>query len=140
MERTLSIIKPDGVSKNLIGEVLRRFEISGLKVIALKMLRLSKSNAEGFYTVHKDKPFFPSLTDFMSSGPCVVTVLEGADAISTLRNIMGATNPKEAEQGTIRRDYASNIERNIVHGSDSVESAAYEIRYFFNVLEICEGG
>lgn len=138
MERTLSIVKPDGVSKNLIGEVIKRFEQNGLRVVALKMVKLSKTQAEGFYAVHKDKPFFQSLTDFMSSGPCVVMVLEGKDAISKVREIMGATDPKKAETGTIRRDLAQNIERNIVHGSDSKESASFEISYFFNALEIHE--
>ncbi|GBD38610.1 Nucleoside diphosphate kinase [bacterium HR37] len=138
MERTLSIVKPDGVSKNLIGEVIKRFEQNGLRVVALKMVKLSKTQAEGFYAVHKDKPFFQSLTDFMSSGPCVVMVLEGKDAISKVREIMGATDPKKAETGTIRRDFAQNIERNIVHGSDSKESASFEISYFFNALEIHE--
>jgi nucleoside-diphosphate kinase len=138
LERTLSIVKPDGVSKNLIGEVIKRFEQNGLRVVALKMVKLSKTQAEGFYAVHKDKPFFQSLTDFMSSGPCVVMVLEGKDAISKVREIMGATDPKKAETGTIRRDFAQNIERNIVHGSDSKESASFEISYFFNALEIHE--
>lgn len=136
MERTLSIVKPDGVRKNLIGEVLRRFESAGLRLIGLKMIKLSKKQAEGFYAVHKDRPFFSSLTDFMSSGPCVATVLEGENAINKLREIMGATNPKEAATGTIRSNYASNIEQNIVHGSDSPESALFEVRYFFNDLEI----
>ena len=138
MERTLSIVKPDGVRKNLIGEVLSRFESADLRLIGLKMIKLSKKQAEGFYAVHKDRPFFSSLTDFMSSGPCVVTVLEGENAINKLREIMGATNPKEAAKGTIRSEYASNIEQNIVHGSDSPESALFEIRYFFNDLEIYE--
>ncbi|MER3446449.1 MAG: nucleoside-diphosphate kinase [Candidatus Dadabacteria bacterium] len=138
MERTLSIIKPDGVSKNLIGEVIRRFEKSRLRVIALKMVRLSKAEAQGFYAVHRERPFFSSLTDFMSSGPCVVMVLEGEDAISRVREIMGATDPAKAEAGTIRKEFASNIERNIVHGSDSPESALFEIGYFFNALEIHE--
>ncbi len=138
MERTLSIVKPDGVKSNLIGEVLRRFEAAGLRLIGLKMIRLSRKQAAGFYAVHKDRPFFASLTDFMSSGPCVVTVLEGENAITKLREIMGATNPQEAVKGTIRNDYASNIEQNIVHGSDSPESALFEIGYFFNDLEICE--
>lgn len=138
MERTLSIVKPDGVRKNLIGEVLSRFESADLRLIGLKMIKLSKKQAEGFYAVHKDRPFFSSLTDFMSSGPCVVTVLEGENAINKLREIMGATNPKEAAKGTIRSEYASNIEQNIVHGSDSPESALFEIRYFFNDLEVYE--
>jgi nucleoside-diphosphate kinase len=140
LERTLSIVKPDGVSKNLIGEVIKRFEQNGLRVVALKMVKLSRPQAEGFYAVHRDKPFFQSLTDFMSSGPCVVMVLEGKDAISKVREIMGATDPKKAETGTIRRDFAQNIERNIVHGSDSKESASFEISYFFNALEIHERG
>jgi nucleoside-diphosphate kinase len=138
LERTLSIVKPDGVRRNLIGEVLSRFESADLRLIALKMIKLSKKQAEGFYAVHKDRPFFSSLTNFMSSGPCVVTVVEGDNAIYKLREIMGATNPDEAAKGTIRNDYASNIEQNIVHGSDSSESALFEIRYFFNELEICE--
>lgn len=138
MERTLSIVKPDGVRRNLIGQVLSRFESADLRLIGLKMIRLSKKQAEGFYAVHKDRPFFSSLTNFMSSGPCVVTLLEGENAINKLREIMGATNPQEAVKGTIRSDYASNIEQNIVHGSDSPESALFEIKYFFNDLETCE--
>ena len=136
MERTLSIVKPDGVGGNLVGEVLRRFEGKGVSIVALKMIHLSKEQAEGFYHVHRERPFFGSLTDFMSSGPCVVMVLEGDGAISGVRAIMGATNPEEAEPGTIRKDFASGIEKNIVHGSDSQESAAYEIGYFFSELEI----
>ena len=136
MERTLSIVKPDGVGGNLVGEVLRRFEEKGMSIVALKMIHLSKTQAEGFYQVHRERPFFSSLTDFMSSGPCVVMVLEGDGAISGVRAIMGATNPEEAEPGTIRKDFASGIEKNIVHGSDSQESAAYEIGYFFSELEI----
>lgn len=136
MERTLSIVKPDGVDKNLIGEVLRRFEEKEISVVAVKMIRLSKKQAEGFYHVHRERPFFSSLTDFMSSGPCVVMVLEGDQAVSRVRAIMGSTNPEEAEPGTIRKDFASGIEKNIVHGSDSQESATYEIGYFFNELEI----
>jgi nucleoside-diphosphate kinase len=138
LERTLSIVKPDGVRRNLVGEVLSRFESADLRLIALKMIKLSKKQAEGFYAVHKDRPFFSSLTNFMSSGPCVVAVLEGDNAIYKLRQIMGATNPEEAAQGTIRKDYASNIEQNIVHGSDSPESALFEIKFLFNDLEICE--
>ena len=138
MEKTLSIVKPDGVEKGLVGEVIRRFEKNGLRVVALKMVRLSKAQAEGFYAVHRERPFFPSLTEFMSSGPCVVMVLEGDGAISKVREIMGATDPNKAAEGTIRKDFASNIERNIVHGSDSPESASFEIKYFFNSLEICE--
>jgi nucleoside-diphosphate kinase len=136
MEKSLSIIKPDGVSKGVIGEVIRRFEKEKLKIIALKMVKLSKKEAQEFYYVHKDKEFFESLTDFMSSGPIVVMVLEGDDAINRIRKIMGETDPKRAELGSIRREYADNIERNIVHGSDSKESAEFEIGYFFNRLEI----
>ncbi len=136
MERTLSIVKPDGVSKSLIGEVIKRFEGNGLKVIGLKMIHLDKKEAEGFYAVHRGKAFFESLTTFMSSGPCVVMVLEGDAAISKTRELMGATDPQKAEEGTLRRQFASNIERNIVHGSDAVETAAFEIKYFFNALEI----
>lgn len=136
MERTLSIIKPDGVEKNVIGEVISRFEKNGLKVVALKRVKLTKSDAEGFYAVHKERPFFGSLTDFMSRGPVVVLVLEGENAIAKNREIMGATNPEEAAEGTIRKDFATNIEENTVHGSDSPESADTEINYFFNALEI----
>lgn len=137
MERTLSIIKPDGVAKGLIGEVIKRFETAGLKIVAMKMMHMSKKEAEGFYAVHRGKPFFNSVTDFMSSGPCVVLILEGPNAIAKNRELMGATNPKDAAPGTIRREYASNVERNIVHGSDAPETAAYEMGYFFNALEIC---
>ena len=137
MERTLSIIKPDGVAKGLIGEVIKRFETAGLKIVAMKMIHMSKKEAEGFYAVHRGKPFYNSVTDFMSSGPCVVLILEGPNAIAKNRELMGATNPKDAAPGTIRREYASNIERNIVHGSDGPETAAYEMGYFFNALEIC---
>jgi len=136
MERTLVIVKPDGVKKNLIGEVIKRFEQEGLRVIGLKMLKLSKEQAQGFYQVHKDKPFFDSLTDFMSSGPIVVMVLQGERAIERVREIMGATDPKKAAPGTIRARYADNIQENIVHGSDSPESAAYEIPYFFSSVEL----
>ncbi|MBI4686738.1 MAG: nucleoside-diphosphate kinase [Nitrospirae bacterium] len=137
MERTLSIVKPDGVSKNVIGEVIRRFESTGLKIRALKMLRLSKDDAKGFYIVHKERPFYEDLTDFMSSGPVVVMVIEGENAISKVRELMGATNPKNAVPGTIRADFASDVEKNIVHGSDSSESASTEIPYFFSAMEIC---
>jgi nucleoside-diphosphate kinase len=136
MERTLSIVKPDGVAKNLIGEVIKRFEESGLKVISLKMISMDKKEAEGFYAVHRGKAFFESLTTFMSSGPCVVMVLEGEAAISKTRELMGATDPKQAKDGTLRRQFATNIERNVVHGSDAPETAAFEIGYFFNSLEI----
>ena len=136
MERTLSIVKPDGVSKNLIGEVIKRFEERGLKVLGLKMIWMDKKEAEGFYAVHRGKPFYESLTVFMSSGPSVVMVLEGDGAISKTRELMGATDPKKAEEGTLRRQFASDIERNIVHGSDAPETAAFEIGYFFNALEM----
>ncbi|MBN1830071.1 MAG: nucleoside-diphosphate kinase [Deltaproteobacteria bacterium] len=136
MERTLSIIKPDGVSKGLIGEVITRIQAAGLKIIAMKMIHLSKTQAEGFYSVHRDKPFFESLTHFMSSGPAVVMVLEGERAIARYRELMGATNFKEAKEGTIRREFATDIEKNVVHGSDAPETAAYEIGYFFNRLEV----
>jgi nucleoside-diphosphate kinase len=137
MERTLSIIKPDGVERGLIGEVLGRFEKNDLRVIAMKMLRLTKEQARGFYQVHRSRPFFDSLTDFMSSGPVLVMVLEGENAISKNRTLMGATDYRQAAEGTIRRDFARDIERNIVHGSDGPETAAFEIGYFFNELEIC---
>jgi len=136
MERTLSIVKPDGTEKNIIGEVLRRYESSGLRIVGLKRIKLSKEEAGGFYVVHKDKPFYGELTSFMSEGPIVVMVVEGENAISKVRDIMGATNPKEAKEGTIRADFATNIERNTVHGSDSPESAAFEVSYFFSALEI----
>lgn len=136
MERTLSIVKPDGVKKNVIGRVISRFEKNGLRISALKMLHLSKEEAKGFYLVHKERPFFESLTGFMSEGPIVVMVVSGENAISRVRDIMGATNPKDAAPGTIRADFASDIERNIVHGSDSQQSAACEIPFFFSALEI----
>lgn len=136
MERTLSIIKPDAVKKNVIGEIIRRFEKNGLRIAAMKKIWMTKEEAKGFYIVHKDKPFYDSLTDFMSEGPIVVMVLEGENAIAKNREIMGATNPANAAPGTIRKDFAENIERNAVHGSDSPETAAFEIKYFFSELEI----
>ena len=136
MERTLSIIKPDGVEKKVIGKILSRFEKNGLDIVAMKRIKLTKSEAEGFYEVHRERPFFGSLTDFMSRGPIVVLVLEGEGAIAKNRQIMGATNPEEAEEGTIRKDFATNIEENTVHGSDAPETAEHEINYFFNALEI----
>lgn len=136
METTLSIVKPDGVKKNVIGEVISRFEKDGMKILALKRLHLSKEEARGFYVVHKERPFYDSLTNFMSEGPIVVMVVSGENAIAKVRQIMGATNPKEAAPGTIRADLASDIEHNIVHGSDSPQSAAYEIPFFFSSLEI----
>ena len=136
MERTLSIIKPDGVKQGVIGEVVKRFEASGIRIVAMKMLHMSKRQAQGFYAVHRERPFFGSLTDFMSSGPAVVMVLEGENVIHKNRELMGATNYKEAAAGTIRRDFATDIEKNVVHGSDAAETAAFEIAYFFNQLEI----
>jgi nucleoside-diphosphate kinase len=136
VERTLSIVKPDGVRKGLIGEVIRRFESAGLRVVALKRVVLQKHDAEAFYAVHKEKGFFQSLTDFMSSGPVVAMVLEGEDAIQRTRKIMGATNPKDADPGTIRADYAEEVEQNIVHGSDGTETAAFEMSFFFSQLEM----
>jgi nucleoside-diphosphate kinase len=135
MERTLSIIKPDGVKKNLIGEVIKRFEKRGLRIVALKMLRMSKDDAKGFYIVHKERPFYESLTSFISEGPIVVMAIEGENAINKVRELMGATNPKDAVPGTIRADFASDIEHNVVHGSDSRESASYEIPFFFSAIE-----
>jgi len=136
MEQTLSIIKPDGVARGLIGEVIKRLESNQLKIIAMKMLAMNKIQAEGFYAVHKERPFFESLTKFMSSGRVVVMVLEGENAIVRYRDLMGATNYKEAAPGTIRADFATDIEKNVVHGSDSRETAAFEIGYFFNSFEI----
>lgn len=135
-QRTLSIIKPDGVGKGLVGEVIRRFEKEGIRVVAVRMLRLSRREAEGFYAVHRERPFFGSLTEFMSSGPVVAMVLEGDDVIARNRALMGATDPKRAEKGTIRADFADNVERNIVHGSDAPETAETEIRYFFSDREL----
>lgn len=136
MERTLSIIKPDGVSRGLIGDVVKRLESAGIKIKAMKMLHMTKKQAEGFYAVHKERPFFASLTDFMSSGPVVVMILEGGGVIARYRQLMGATNYKEAAEGTIRKDFATDIEKNVVHGSDSPESADFEMNYFFNSFEI----
>ena len=136
MERTLSIIKPDGVGRGLIGEVIKRLEQAEINIVAMKMLHMTKKEAQGFYGVHKEKPFFDSLTDFMSSGPIVVMVLKGKDVISKYRKLMGATNYKEAEPGTIRADFATDIEKNVVHGSDAPETAAEEIKYFFSELDI----
>jgi len=136
VERTLSIVKPDAVAKRATGEILRRFEAAGLKVVALKMTQLSEAQARGFYAVHKSRPFFDSLVKFMTSGPVVVSVLEGEGAIAKNRELMGATDPAKAAAGTIRKDFASDIERNAVHGSDAPETARIEIRYFFNAVEI----
>lgn len=136
MERTLSIIKPDGVARGLIGEVIKRFEDNDMKIIATKMLHLTRPQAEGFYAVHKERPFFNSLIDFMTSGPVLVMVLQGENIITAYRELMGATNFEDAAEGTIRREFATSIEKNIIHGSDSTESATSEIAYFFNSLEI----
>jgi nucleoside-diphosphate kinase len=135
VERTLVMVKPDAVRRGLIGEVIGRFEAAGLTIRALKMVSLDRREAEGFYAVHRERPFFGSLTQFMSSGPLVALVLEGEGAIAKVRGLMGATDPAKAAPGTIRRDLASGIEQNVVHGSDSPESAAYEIPYFFGALE-----
>ncbi len=137
LERTLSIIKPDAVAKNLIGAIYNRFESAGLRIVVAKMMHLSKEQAEGFYAEHKERPFFGALVEFMTSGPIVVQVLEGEDAVRKNRDIMGATNPAEALAGTLRADYAETIDENAVHGSDAVESAAREIAYFFSDEEIC---
>ncbi len=137
MERTLVMVKPDAVRRNQVGEMLRRFETAGLTIRALKMVCLERREAEGFYQVHRGRPFFTSLTQFMSSGPTVAMVLEGEDAIARVRKLMGATDPAKADPGTIRKDLATNIEQNAVHGSDSPESAAYEIPYFFSALDLC---
>ena len=137
LERTLSIVKPDGVVRNLIGEVYRRFEQAGLKIVASRMMHLSQREAEGFYAVHRERPFFHDLVKYMTSGPVVVQVLEGENAIARNREIMGATNPKNAAPGTIRADLAQSIEANTVHGSDAPDTAVVEIGYFFRGTEIC---
>ncbi|HKE12859.1 MAG TPA: nucleoside-diphosphate kinase [Myxococcota bacterium] len=136
MERTLSIVKPDAVEKGAVGEILRRFQADGLRIVALKLIRLSEDQARGFYAVHKSRPFYESLVKFMTSGPVVVSVLEGRDAIARNRRLMGATDPAKADPGTIRRDFGSDIERNAVHGSDAAATARVEIPYFFNATEI----
>jgi nucleoside-diphosphate kinase len=136
-EQTLAIIKPDGVARNLIGAIIRRIEESGLKVKALKMAHLSKKQVEGFYAVHKERPFFNSLTSFMSEGPVVLMILSGENAILTWRNLMGATDPAKASPGTLRKEYGISIERNTTHGSDAPETAAFETSYFFSGLEAC---
>ena len=137
LERTLSIVKPDGVQKNLIGEVYRRFEQAGLKIIAARMMQLSQAQAEGFYAVHRERPFFKDLVKYMSSGPVIVQVLEGENAVAKNRELMGATDPKKADKGTIRADLASSIEENVVHGSDSADNAKIEIAYFFAASDLC---
>lgn len=137
LERTLSIIKPDAVAKNVVGEIYSRFEKNGLKVVAAKMKHLTKAEAEGFYAVHKERPFFGELIAFMISGPVMIQALEGENAVEKHRNIMGATDPKKAEKGTIRADFADSIDENAVHGSDSLENAKNEIAYFFTAAEVC---
>lgn len=137
IEQTLSIIKPDGVARNLIGQILSRFEGAGLRIVATRMMQLSQTEAEGFYAVHKARPFFKDLVSFMISGPVVVSVLEGEDAIKKNRDLMGATNPKQAEPGTIRADFAESIDANTVHGSDGPDTAKVEIAYFFRSTELC---
>ena len=136
MERTLAIIKPDGVARGLIGQIIDRLEKSDLKISAMKMIQMSKAQAEGFYAVHRERPFFKSLTDFMASGPVVVMVLEAENGIAKYRELMGATDYREAAPGTIRKDFATDIEKNVVHGSDAPETATFEIGYFFNSFEI----
>jgi nucleoside-diphosphate kinase len=138
MEQTLSIIKPDAVAKNVVGEILARFEKAGLRIAATKKIQLSRADAEAFYAVHAERPFFGELVEFMISGPVVVTVLEGENAMTKNRELMGATNPKEAAPGTIRADFAESIDANAVHGSDSLENAAIEINFFFAQREICQ--
>ena len=138
VEKTFSIIKPDAVGNNVVGKILQRFEENNLQIIASKMTHLTKEKAEGFYSVHKEKPFFTNLVEFMTSGPVIVQILEGENAILKNREIMGATNPDEAAQGTIRKDFAKSIDENAVHGSDAPETAAAEIAYFFNDNEICK--
>jgi nucleoside-diphosphate kinase len=137
IERTLSIVKPDGVGRNLIGDVYRRFEGAGLQVIAARMMHLSQAEAEGFYAVHRERPFFKDLVKFMTSGPVMVQVLEGEGAIAKNREVMGATDPKKAAKGTIRADLATSIDENIVHGSDAPDTAGREIAYFFREIEVC---
>ncbi|MEO8670098.1 MAG: nucleoside-diphosphate kinase [Tahibacter sp.] len=137
LERTLSIIKPDAVAKNVIGEIYSRFEKAGLKIIAAKMKHLSRKEAEGFYAVHRERPFFNALVDFMISGPVIIQALEGDNAVLKHRDLMGATDPKKADKGTIRADFADSIDANAVHGSDSSENAAVEIAYFFASTELC---
>jgi nucleoside-diphosphate kinase len=137
LERTLSIVKPDGVQKNLIGNVYSRFEKAGLRIIAARMMQLTQTQAEGFYAVHRERGFFKDLVRYMSSGPVIVQVLEGENAVAKHRELMGATDPKKADKGTIRADLAASIEENVVHGSDSVENAQTEIAYFFAAADLC---
>ncbi len=140
IERTFSIIKPDAVGKNIIGKIYSRFETNGLRIVASKMVRLSDEVAGGFYAEHSERPFFPDLIEFMTSGPVMVQVLEGENAVAKNRELMGATNPQEADEGTIRADFAESIDANAVHGSDSPESAAREIAYFFAASDLCDRG
>jgi len=137
MEHTLAIIKPDACSRNIAGKILAKIEENGFQVVAMKKLRMTRTQAEGFYAVHRGKPFFDSLTDYMSSGPCIVLVLRKENAIAAWRTLMGATNPANAAPGTVRKEFAESLERNSVHGSDAPETAAYEIPYFFSALELC---
>ncbi|MBT8132725.1 MAG: nucleoside-diphosphate kinase [Gammaproteobacteria bacterium] len=137
VERTLSIIKPDGVEKNLIGEIYRRFESAGLQIVAARMMHLSRQQAEGFYAVHSERPFFKDLVAYMTSGPVIVQVLEGPNAVTVNRDLMGATNPADADAGTIRADFAASIEENVVHGSDAADTAAQEIEFFFADGGVC---
>lgn len=139
MQKTLAIVKPDGVSRGLVGDIIKRIENNNFKIRALKLIQMTKAQAQGFYAVHKERPFFDSLTDFMTSGPAVVMILEGDNAINRWREMMGATNYKEAAEGTIRRDFATDIEKNVVHGSDAPETAAFETSYFFNAFEQVSG-
>jgi nucleoside-diphosphate kinase len=139
MEKTLAIVKPDGVARGVIGEVIKRIEANGLKIVAMKLIQMTKAQAQGFYAVHKERPFFDSLTDFMTSGPVVVMILAGDNAIKNWRDMMGATNFEEAAEGTIRREFATDIEKNVVHGSDAPETAAFETGYFFNAFEQVSG-
>jgi nucleoside-diphosphate kinase len=136
LERTLSIIKPDAVKKNVIGQILARFEAAGLRIVAARMTHLSRAQAEGFYAVHRQRPFFPDLVEFMSSGPVLIQVLEGENAIAKNRELMGATDPKKADRGTIRADFAASIDANAVHGSDSADTARVEVAYFFPACEV----
>jgi nucleoside-diphosphate kinase len=136
VQRTLTLVKPDGVQQGVIGQVIRHFEEEGLKVVGLKMVRLDKGSAQGFYHVHRERPFFASLIEFMTSGPIVAMVLEGEDAINRARKVMGATDPAKAEAGTLRKQFASSIEKNVVHGSDGPETAAFEIPHFFGALDL----
>ena len=137
MERTLSIVKPDGVERGLVGEVVKRFENAGIRIVGMRMVRLTRDQAKRFYAVHRERPFYDSVTQFMSSGPIVVMVLESDRVIQRNRDLMGATNPKDAAAGTIRKDFATDIEKNVVHGSDAPETARTEIDFFFNAIEIC---